>query len=187
MALGSAAVVGVREALGEEADEQGGREADDVQVVALDPFDEQGAEALDGVGAGASLPLSHLGVAVDLVGTERPEGHSGHDAMQLLPPRPPQAEPGHDLVRSSRQSLEHLARRVRGRRLAEPLPVEEHVRVDAEHELPAALYRARLPGRVLDRVVADLLVVGRNDDERDGEQFEEFPPLRRRRRQDERL
>ena len=54
----SAEAVDAGETLGEQPDEQRGREADDVQVVALDPLDERGAEALDRVGAGAALPLA---------------------------------------------------------------------------------------------------------------------------------
>ena len=46
------------EAVREQSHEQRGRQADDVQVVALDPLDEGGAEALDRVAAGAALPLA---------------------------------------------------------------------------------------------------------------------------------
>ena len=45
-------------ALGEEPREQRARQADHVEVVALDPLDEARAEALDRVGAGAPLPLA---------------------------------------------------------------------------------------------------------------------------------
>ena len=42
------------------------READDVQVVAVDPLDEAAAETLDRVAAGAALPLAARDVALEL-------------------------------------------------------------------------------------------------------------------------
>ncbi len=60
------AAVATGEARGEERDEQGHRQADDVQVVALDTLDERCAAALNRVGAGAALPLPGRDVRVDL-------------------------------------------------------------------------------------------------------------------------
>ena len=64
--LGSLAeAVGAREALREQPHEQSPGQADDVQVVALDPLDEARAEALDRVPAGATLPLAAREVVRD--------------------------------------------------------------------------------------------------------------------------
>src|SRR5919108_2334170 len=49
--------VGAGEAVGEEAHEERGGEADDVEIVAVDALDEGGAAALDRIAAGAALPL----------------------------------------------------------------------------------------------------------------------------------
>ena len=76
-------------------------------------------------------------------------------------------------------------RRVGG--LAEQLAVEQHLGVDAEHRPLAAVDRARLARRALERARAGHLVeVGRDDLERDAELRQDRAPLRRRRREDER-
>jgi hypothetical protein len=54
----SAGPVDAGEAAGEQPNKERRREADDVQVVALDALDEGGARALDRVSAGPSLPLT---------------------------------------------------------------------------------------------------------------------------------
>src|SRR5207248_5890222 len=54
----SAEAVGAGEPLREQAHEDRGGKADDVEVVAVDPAHEGGAAALDGVSAGAALPLA---------------------------------------------------------------------------------------------------------------------------------
>src|SRR5262249_61401649 len=86
------------EPFGEQPDEQRGRESDDVQVVAVDPFDQTGAETLDRVGTRASLPLAGGDVRSDVAGGQRPEGDTGRLGVQFLPGGGEQAEAGNDLV-----------------------------------------------------------------------------------------
>ena len=51
---------------GERVDQQRAGQPDDVEVVAVDPRDEAGTEALDRVAAGAPVPLAVCDVGVDL-------------------------------------------------------------------------------------------------------------------------
>ena len=89
---------------------------------------------------------------------------------------------------ATRQGLEHGFGLGRVPGLAEQLAVEEHLGVDAEHGPLAAVDRASLAGGALERRGAGRLVeVGRDDVERDAELFEDRAPLRRRRRQDQRI
>ena len=172
------------DAIGEEAHEEGGREPDDVQVVAVDAGDEGGAATLHGVGARAALPFPRGHVPVDVGRRERTELDERDDPVELFPALAPQTEPRDDLVLAPRERREYLRRFRRRSCLSEPAPVQEHVRVHAEHDATVAVDRPRLPRRVLDRVVADLLVPGRDDDERDPELLQDRATLRRRRRED---
>src|SRR5215467_11507017 len=58
----------------EEGDEERAREPDDVQVVALDAFDEAAADTLDCISPGASLPLPAPEIALDRFSREQAEG-----------------------------------------------------------------------------------------------------------------
>ena len=69
----SAEAVDAGETLGQQAHEQRGREADDVEVVALDPLDEAAPTALDRVAAGAALPLAVAEVVREVARVERAE------------------------------------------------------------------------------------------------------------------
>src|SRR5580700_10098733 len=81
-----------------EPDEQGTGQADDVQIVAVDPLDETGAETLDRVGAGSPLPLACCQIALDVGGAERAEGDGRRLGVQLLPVGGAEAETRDDLV-----------------------------------------------------------------------------------------
>jgi hypothetical protein len=50
------------EVLDQEADQEGGWEAHDIEVIALEPLDKRGAQALDGVAARSALPLAAANV-----------------------------------------------------------------------------------------------------------------------------
>ena len=84
-------------------------------------------------------------------------------------------------ARRGRSSIDRLAC---VSRLAENRAVERDDRVDAQHGRVAPVDGASLAGRMLDRVVADLLVARRLDTERDP-QLEDRPPLRRGRGKDD--
>src|SRR5437773_12420 len=73
--VGSADPVGTGEARREQAHQQRRREADDVQVVALDSLDERGAATLDRVRARAVSPLAGAEIGADVARAERAERH----------------------------------------------------------------------------------------------------------------
>src|SRR5262249_13793635 len=135
--------------LGQEPDQQGARETDDVEVVAFDPLDERGAEPLDRVGTGAVAPLAASKVVRDVGVVERTEGDERRFGVELLPGSPPQAEPRDDLVLPARERLEHSASVLVVLGLPELLAATEDDGVDREHRAPAAVDGARLPRRVL--------------------------------------
>ena len=88
-------------------------------------------------------------------------------------------------MRSPRETLEHRPGLGGVGRLAEDGAVQHDHRVDAEHERLAPVDGSGLADRVLDGIVADLLV-GRSDDlERDPQLLEDRPSLRRRGREDD--
>src|SRR5688572_7075069 len=147
----SAEAVRAREALREEADEQRRRQADDVQVVALDLLDEGGAAALDRIPAGASLPLAVRQVVGELTRRELPEGDARGVVLDDLPARREQAEARDDDMRLACELLEHLLRLLGARGLAVDPAAERDRGVDAQHRTVACLRsdRARLPERVL--------------------------------------
>src|SRR5436190_14848253 len=95
----SADAVVAGEARGEEADQEGSREADHVQVVAFGALDERGAEALDRIRAGAVLPLAARDVGGDVARGHGAERHAGDLVLDLLPAGRDQTEPRDDLVR----------------------------------------------------------------------------------------
>src|SRR3954463_4845775 len=115
---GSPESVHAGEALGEEPDEQGGGQADDVQVVALDPLDEGGAAALDGVAARAALPFEGRLVGRQVSRRERPERHRRVLGLDHLPALGEKAQAGDDVVRAARKCVQHLHRAVGARGLA---------------------------------------------------------------------
>src|SRR5262249_19004464 len=91
--------VDAREALRQKTHQRRRRKPPDVEVVALDPLDERGADALDRVRARAPLPLSRHDVRRDVAGVERPEGHARDGVLDRLPAGRDEAEPGDDVVR----------------------------------------------------------------------------------------
>ena len=87
-------------------------------------------------------------------------------------------------MRSAGEALEHLLRLLGARRLPVDAAVEDDLGVAAEHR-PAVgrrEHRARLADGVRDRIVLRLLVLGRDDVERDTQQLENLAPPRRGRR-----
>ena len=135
------------------ADEQRRRQADDVQVVAVDPLDEAGAEALDRVARPRGPPTRRPRRSV--ASSPRVSGRNVTSVVTVCSSSHasrPQAEPRDDLVRPAGERREHRSRLGGVRRLAEHRAVEQHLGVDAEHGPPAAVDRARLAGRALERV-----------------------------------
>src|SRR5919204_2171475 len=80
-----AEAVGPREALRQEADEQGSRQSDDVQVIAVDALDQRRAEPLDRVAARARVPLSASDVVSDVARRHLTERHARDLTATLLP------------------------------------------------------------------------------------------------------
>jgi len=163
------------------AHEQRRRQADDVEVVALDPLDESRAPALDRVAACAALPLGARHVPGDVARRQLAEGDERHLAVHLLPRRREQRQAGDDLVRAAREALEHLLRGFGALRLAVDAAGADDLGVAAEHRAAVrpGQRRARLAERVRDRILLRLLVVRRHDVERDAELLEDLPPARR--------
>ena len=140
MATALAEAVRAREALGEQAHEQGAREADDVQVVAVDPLDEAGAEALDRVRAGAALPLARSR-RTRRVARRRARGRSraSTSCSTLLPRRASSRQrPETTSCVAPAERVEHRRGLGGVRRLAETRAVADDRRVDAEHRAAAA-------------------------------------------------
>src|SRR5579862_2373656 len=92
----------------EQPDEQRHRQADDVEVVALDPLDERRATALDCIAAGSALPLPARDVPRDVARCQLAERDERGLAVHLLPRRRHEREAGDGLVRSAGEGLEHL-------------------------------------------------------------------------------
>ena len=87
------------------------RQADDVEVVALDARDERGADALDGVAARAALPLAGRDVPVEQRGARRAEVDLGDldrgvDELAVAD----EGDPADDLVGAAGQARDELAR-----------------------------------------------------------------------------
>ncbi len=59
------------------------RQPDHVRPGAVDPFDEPGGAALDGIPAGLALRFTGRDVPLDLLGRHRPEAHAGRDDPRL--------------------------------------------------------------------------------------------------------
>src|SRR5262252_4743976 len=135
----------------EKTDEERPRQSDDVQEVALDPLDETRPETLDRVTARAPLPLPRCDVVTELARRELAERHERRLGVELLPGRGPQAEPGDDRVRPTRERLDHRLGLRLVRRLPEELAVEEHLGVDAEHGSLVGRDGMGLAGGALDR------------------------------------
>ena len=189
--------VGAGEALREEPDEQCGRQADDVQVVALDPLDERRAAALDRVAARASLPLAVREVVRELARRQLAEGDAASTSCSTT------SQPGVSRQRpetttcvlpDSRSSIRSASAAFG--RLAEDRAVERRRRcrrraragrprrAATERALPRACSRTSSTGVGVRRVV--LLVVRRDDVERDPELLEDRAPLRARRGEQDR-
>src|SRR6185295_1373749 len=103
---------------GQEPYQEGRRKADDVQVVALDPLDEGGSTALDGIRPCPALPLADADVGRQVARVELAEGHPRDLVLDLLPRGREQAQAGDHLVRLPRERLEHSLRLRGGSRLA---------------------------------------------------------------------
>src|SRR6476660_10160937 len=91
------------EAMGEQPDQEGCREADHVQVVALDALDQSGAEPLDRVRAGTVLPLAARHVCADVARVQRTERDRRDLVVELFPRGCEQAKARDDLVRRARE------------------------------------------------------------------------------------
>jgi len=186
---GLAKAVRSGEALREEADEAGGGEADDVEVVPFDPIDERRAEALNRVPARPTLTLPGRDVSRHVPRCQRTKADARHGVLDLLPPRSDEAEAGHHLVRLARKSLEHRRGRLRPGRLPVHLAAEHDGGVDAEHRPISRPLRDRtsLAGRVrpheFDRPSTGQIafLIPRSDHlERNPELLEDRSPLRAR-------
>src|SRR5688572_33274267 len=92
----SAGAVGTREAGCEEAHQECGGEADDVQIVAFDAFDQTGAQTLDGVGARAALPFARRDVPGHVARGELPERDPSLLVLDDLPGGSNEAETRED-------------------------------------------------------------------------------------------
>src|SRR3954452_23124125 len=169
-----------------ELEQRPDREPDDVEVVALDPLDERAAAALDGVAAGALLPLAAAQVPVEHRLVERAERDArgrrrGADGPVLRDQR----HAADDLVRAAAEAAQRVAGGVLARRLAPDVEVDGDERVDAEHDLAAVRPAPhRLAQRVLARdgdrdAVLLLDDVDRPDLERDAEALEDRAALGR--------
>jgi hypothetical protein len=75
------------------------------------------------------------------------------------------------------QEVEHLLRLSFARRLAKHASVAADDRVDAEDRPLTSIDRPSLARRVLERVVAELVVAGRDDVEGDAELFQDRAAL----------
>src|SRR6266511_6284428 len=128
-----------------QVDQCGDREADDVEVVALDAGDEGGAPALDRVAPSTAAPLLGLEVPAREGVVDRAEGDGGGDGGLA---DPFQVDAGDDLVGAAGESLEHVRGLCFAQWLAVEAPVEGDHGVDAEDQL--ALDRLRLAAGVLE-------------------------------------
>src|SRR5450759_5236322 len=98
-----------RRAEGGERRQQGRhRQADDVEVVAVDTLDERRPDSLDSVGAGALAPLAAGDVARDVPGAERPKGDARDGVRGLGALRRAQVEAAVDLVTAAGEQAEVL-------------------------------------------------------------------------------
>ena len=151
-----------------QAQEPRERQPDDVEVVALDPGDQRGAAALDGVAAGAALPLAvDLTYQSTVAAVERAEVDLGD--LDRRRPRPPPSRasaipPTTWCVRPARRPRN--ARACASSRGLPRMSPSSATSVSApEHELAGAAHGQRLAPRVLGgdraRVARGLLVDAR--------------------------
>jgi hypothetical protein len=133
----------------------------------------------------------------DLPRRQLAKGDARRLVLDDLPARSEQTEAGDDGVRLPGQPLQHPLGLRHGRRLAEDRATDLHRRVDAEHGPVRAAQvrdRPRLAARMLADEVVDicvrrvvLVVLGRDDVEREVELLEDRAPLRARRREQDRV
>src|SRR5947208_16853407 len=102
---GLAKAVRSGEALREEADEAGGGEADDVEVVPFDPIDERRAEALNRVPARPTLPLPGRDVSRHVPRCPRTKADARHGVLDLPPTRNDVGEARHQPGRPDARRL----------------------------------------------------------------------------------
>src|SRR3954453_23357940 len=176
-----------RKQLGHEVDQALQRQADDVEIVALDTRDQDRPGALDGVAAGAPAPLRGAHVPVQQRGARVAEvdrGDLGRGVGELAVTD--NGDRPDDLMAATGQARDVGARLGLVGGLAEDVAADGHQRVGAERE--RLRHGQRLAARVLlgdgDRVAVGLLLDARDADvERDADLLEDRAPLRRRRRE----
>src|SRR5437870_4913441 len=127
----SADAVDAWEALREGAHEKGGRQADDVQVVAFDAGDECGAATLDRIGARAALPFAARDVRTEVAWGQRAEIDERRICVGGLPGRRDKAETGDDGVAPPGERFEHALGVARIAGLPVDTASEHDRRVDA--------------------------------------------------------
>ena len=166
--------------------------ADDVEVVALDPLDEAGAEALDRVGAGALAPLLAARCSAAMSRGVSARKVTASSSRARAPPRRASAGRGPRRPRASGpESVSSIRSASPGAGgLAEDPAADDDDRVDAEHR-PLAARRPSAPCRRV-RVRArpgrrrPLLVARGDDVERDPQLLEDRAALRRDRGEEQR-
>ena len=177
---------------GHEVEQARERQADDVEVVALDARDEHGAGALDGVAARAALPLAasrrtsrsaprSRARKWTLGDLDRGVGERRRRGRRRSPPTTSWVRPARRATNSRAWSASRGLPRMSPSRATS---------VSAPSVSAAARDRQRLAARVLlgdgDRVAVGLLLDARDaDGERDADLLEDRAPLRRRAREDQ--
>src|SRR5689334_11144460 len=105
-----------------ETEQRAHREADDVEVVAVDALDQRAAAALDRVAAGALFPLAALEIPLDHAVVERPERDLRDRGVRAhRPVLVEERDAADDVVRAAREVAQRLARGVLVGRLAPDL------------------------------------------------------------------
>src|SRR5947209_7510039 len=119
------------EQLGRQFQQQPHRQPDDVREVTLHALDQNGAQPLDRVSAGAVTPLAGGYVGLESCLVELPERHLRASHARTLDPLGAwtgglvQDDPAEHRVGPPRQRLEALASLGRAGRFAEQAPVED--------------------------------------------------------------
>jgi hypothetical protein len=117
-------------------------ESDDVGERAFDPFDDQLAVVLDGIGAGFVEGINSFEILVDLGGIEGPErdvGTFGEEAL-LVTAKEEYADAGDDLMGAPLERSEHEGGFVEGTGFAEGLAFEADERIGGDGEGVGVLF-----------------------------------------------
>ena len=114
----------------------GKREADDVEIAALDAGNVAAGTALNGIGSGLVIGLLGGQVARNFIPAKRRKVHKrGLDKLAALNFRKAhQRNAGNNGMRTPREKFKHAPRIIRGPRFAENLPVEHHDRVRGDDD-----------------------------------------------------